>query len=152
MAGKDDALISPCGLYCGVCAVFIAHRDGNEKFKRRLAKFYGVEPEQVHCEGCRGPQEALFSYCRTCPIRTCAAEKGLSGCHRCSEFPCVHIEAVELPVGKRVMLRAVPRRREVDDLRWAREEEERYRCPECGCPQFRGASRCRKCGIDLDLD
>jgi hypothetical protein len=27
---------SPCGLYCGVCAIDIAHRDKNEKFKERL--------------------------------------------------------------------------------------------------------------------
>ena len=26
-------LISPCGLYCGVCAIYIAHRDNNHKFK-----------------------------------------------------------------------------------------------------------------------
>ena len=31
---------SPCGLYCGVCAIFIAHRDNNRKFKERLAGLY----------------------------------------------------------------------------------------------------------------
>ncbi|MGD8368737.1 MAG: DUF3795 domain-containing protein [Desulfobacterales bacterium] len=152
MTEPNEALLSPCGLYCGVCAVFIAHRDGNEKFKQGLAKFYGVEPDQVRCEGCRGPEEILFSYCRTCPIRSCATEKGLDGCHRCAEFPCAHIAAVELPVGKQVMLRAVPRRREIGDRRWAREEEERYRCPACSKPLFRGARRCRNCGTDVDLD
>jgi hypothetical protein len=32
--------ISPCGLYCGVCAIYIAHRDNNHKFKdkRKLKK------------------------------------------------------------------------------------------------------------------
>ena len=33
-------LISPCGLYCGVCAIYIAHRDNNEKFKERLVGLY----------------------------------------------------------------------------------------------------------------
>ena len=33
-------LIAPCGLYCGVCAIYIAHRDNNEKFKRRLLNLY----------------------------------------------------------------------------------------------------------------
>ncbi len=28
--------VSPCGLYCGVCAIHIAHRDNNEKFKKTL--------------------------------------------------------------------------------------------------------------------
>ncbi|HMA86582.1 MAG TPA: DUF3795 domain-containing protein [Desulfosalsimonadaceae bacterium] len=25
--------MAPCGLYCGACAVYIATRDNNEKFK-----------------------------------------------------------------------------------------------------------------------
>jgi hypothetical protein len=32
--------ISPCGLYCGVCAIHIAHRSNNEKFKQRLVNLY----------------------------------------------------------------------------------------------------------------
>ncbi len=32
--GKE--LLAPCGLYCGVCGVYIAHRDNNIKFKERL--------------------------------------------------------------------------------------------------------------------
>jgi len=28
-------LVSPCGLYCGVCAIYIAHRENNQKFKER---------------------------------------------------------------------------------------------------------------------
>ncbi len=29
--------LAPCGLYCGVCAIYIAHRDNNQKFKELLA-------------------------------------------------------------------------------------------------------------------
>ena len=36
-------LISPCGLYCGVCAIYIAHRDNNHKFKERLVDLYKGE-------------------------------------------------------------------------------------------------------------
>jgi len=32
--------ISPGGLYCGVCAIYIAHRDNNQKFKERLVNVY----------------------------------------------------------------------------------------------------------------
>ena len=28
---KDKNLMAPCGLYCGVCGVYIATRDKNEK-------------------------------------------------------------------------------------------------------------------------
>ena len=39
--------IAPCGLYCGVCAIYIAHRDNNKKFKARLVNLYkGNVPEK----------------------------------------------------------------------------------------------------------
>ena len=31
-------LIAPCGLYCGVCAIFIAHRDNNETWLCTILK------------------------------------------------------------------------------------------------------------------
>ena len=31
---------SPCGLYCGVCAIYIAHRDNNQKLKEGLVRLY----------------------------------------------------------------------------------------------------------------
>lgn len=36
-------LVAPCGLYCGVCAIYIAHRDNNKKFKERLVNLYKAE-------------------------------------------------------------------------------------------------------------
>ena len=32
--------ISPCGFYCGVCNIYIAHREANQKFKERLSCQY----------------------------------------------------------------------------------------------------------------
>ena len=65
MATNPD-LISPCGLYCGVCAIYIAHRDNNIKLKERLVNLYkggtpgkGTLPnsealsvEDIRCRGC----------------------------------------------------------------------------------------------------
>ena len=31
---------SPCGLYCGVCAIYMAHRDNNQKLKEGLVRLY----------------------------------------------------------------------------------------------------------------
>ena len=36
-------LMAPCGLYCGTCGVFIATRDGNEKFKSVMGKLFLIE-------------------------------------------------------------------------------------------------------------
>lgn len=147
----EKELLAPCGLYCGVCAVLIAHRDGNEKFKERLLGVYGLgSTEEVRCKGCLSDDR--FLYCEVCPIRDCCERKGLEGCHQCGDWPCSFIEDFPLPVGKKVMLRAVPAWRELGTERWVESEEARYRCPSCGYKLFRGAKRCRSCGESVDVD
>jgi hypothetical protein len=56
------------------------------------------------------------------------------------------------PVGKKVILRAVPQWREMGTEQWVAAEEKRYHCPECGDPLFRGAKICRGCKILVDQD
>ncbi len=156
--------LSPCGLYCGVCAVYIAHRDGNEKFKERLVNLYGgkaadkgtlpggsgLSVEDIRCRGCLSDEQFLF--CRHCDIKNCTKEKGYSGCHQCPEFPCQLIENFPMAVGKKVILRAIPYWREFGTEKWVRDEEARYVCPACGHKVFRGAMRCNRCKTELDLD
>jgi predicted RNA-binding Zn-ribbon protein involved in translation (DUF1610 family) len=141
---------APCGLYCGVCGILIAHRDGNLKFKERLTQVYGVGVEDIRCSGCLSDDP--FVYCRTCPIKLCTVEKGIEGCHECDDFPCQLIEDFPLPVGRKVILRAIPTWRSLGTERWMEEEEKRYLCPSCGYALFRGAKRCRNCGQPVDLD
>jgi predicted RNA-binding Zn-ribbon protein involved in translation (DUF1610 family) len=143
-------LAAPCGLYCGVCGIYIAHRDGNVKFKERLTQVYGVGVDDIRCRGCLSDEP--FAYCRTCPIKSCTAEKGIEGCHQCADFPCRLIEDFPLPVGKKVILRAIPTWRDLGTERWMEEEEKRYYCPACGYVLFRGAKRCRSCKEPVDLD
>ncbi|OQX24765.1 MAG: hypothetical protein BWK80_19065, partial [Desulfobacteraceae bacterium IS3] len=121
---------SPCGLYCGVCAIYMAHRDNNLKLKERLVQLYSgkisgkgvlpggenLSPEDIRCEGCLSGER--FFHCRQCAIRNCAIEKGYEGCHQCGEFPCRHIDEFPMTVGKKVILRAVPYRREVGTEKW----------------------------------
>jgi hypothetical protein len=154
----NPKLISPCGNYCGVCGVFIATRDNHDKFKEALASvFKGTLPggenltaKDIHCEGCLSDQP--FYYCKSCPIRDCTRSRGYEGCHQCSDYPCQFIEDFPMTVGKRVILRAIPHRREVGTEQWVLDEEARYHCPECGQGLFRGAKRCNKCRTAVDLD
>ena len=143
-------LAAPCGLYCGVCGVYIAHRDNNAKFKERLTTVYNVGIEEIKCKGCLSDE--LFVFCQTCSIRSCTIEKGIEGCHQCGDFPCRSIEDFPLPVGKKVILRGVPAWRELGTETWMEEEEKRYYCPHCGYKLFRGAQRCRQCRQPVDID
>jgi len=148
MVNKD--LLAPCGLYCGVCGILIAHRDNNSKFKELLAGFYGVLPEEIACKGCLS--EERFKFCEQCLIRSCIHEKHYEGCHQCGDFPCDLIHNFPVPVGKKVILRAIPTRQELGTEKWVEQEELRYHCPHCGSGLFRGAKRCRNCKEPVDLD
>ena len=152
---RNRDLMAPCGLYCGTCGVYIATRDGNEKFKGVLGKLYGSKPEETECRGCMQPDppEKLYGFCTTCRIRACVRSKAYYSCHQCEDWPCTMIQQFPLATGVQVMTRAVPLWREkVTDLgdeegsvEWARSECERYHCSSCGEPLFRGAQRCRAC-------
>ncbi len=150
--------LAPCGLYCGVCGVYIATRDNNSGFMERLLGVYrsamtGLERltiEDLACDGCRGTKKSVF--CSACAIRDCVEAKGYEGCHQCADFPCRHIDEFPVPVGKRVILRAIPYWREHGTERWVRDEEARYHCPSCGGALFRGAKRCRACKAPVDVD
>lgn len=160
----NSALVSPCGLYCGVCAIYIASRDNNTRLKERLASLYrgetpgkGTLPNSenltaadIHCGGCLS--DDLFMHCRQCDIRACAEKKGCGGCHECDDFPCAFIDHFPMTVGKRVIMRSVPYRREVGTEKWVEDEQTRYVCPQCGNKVFRGAMRCNRCKAELDLD
>ncbi len=164
MMEVNPDLVAPCGLYCGVCAIYMAHRDGNQKLKERLVGLYqgripgkgvlpkaeGLTADDIRCRGCLSDE--LFMYCQQCEIRACTKAKGYTGCHQCHDFPCSHVEDFPMAVGKKVILRAIPYWREVGTEKWIRDEEARYICPQCGNRAFRGAVRCNKCKSDLDLD
>ncbi|MFX1297148.1 MAG: DUF3795 domain-containing protein [Promethearchaeota archaeon] len=156
MVEVQKELLAPCGLYCGVCAIYIADKANNLKFKQRLVDVYkpiSKTVADIKCSGCLSEnQEKIFGYCQTCPIRDCVKNKGIEGCHQCDDFPCKFINNFPIPVGKKVILRAIPTWREFGTKKYVEEEEKRYHCPNCGNPLFRGVKRCNTCKISVDVD
>jgi hypothetical protein len=152
---RNTDLMAPCGLYCGACGVYIATRDNNEKFKAVMGNLYGTRPEETACLGCmqQEPAKKLYGYCSVCTIRDCVRSKGLYSCHQCEAWPCEKIDNFGFATGKKVMKDTIPLWREKvaalgdtqGSVAWARSVCERYHCPSCGSPLFRGAQRCRAC-------
>lgn len=154
MARIKKELLAPCGLYCGVCAIYIAYRDNNPKFKQALLKISGPfakKVEDIQCTGCLS-DGIIFKFCETCPIKSCSKEKEIEGCHQCDEFPCEMIERFPIPVGKKVILQDIPAWRKLGTEKWVEEIEKRYHCPNCGNSLFRGAKHCNKCKAAVDVD
>jgi len=147
-------LLAPCGLYCGVCSIYIAHRDNNVRFKEKLLpvyKAFAKDIDDISCTGCLS-DGIVFPVCRVCSIKKCTKEKGIEGCHQCDDFPCKFINNFPVRVAKKVMQRTIPHWREVGANQFVEDEEKRYICPNCANPLFRGAKRCNKCKTEVDLD
>ena len=151
---KKD-LLSPCGLYCGVCRVYVAHKDNDIKFKKELFTFYKAygakSVEDMACTGCLS-DGIHFPFCRSCTIKDCVKDKEIEGCHQCTEFPCEIIAKWPSKPGKEIILHAIPAWRELGTERWVETVEKRYQCPECGKQLFRGVTNCIKCNAPVDLD
>jgi hypothetical protein len=156
---RNKDLMAPCGLYCGACGIYIATRDGNDRFKAILGELYGTKPEDTECYGCMqtDPPKRMYAYCKICKIRDCIRSRGYFSCHQCKEWPCDRIDNFIVATGVRVMKRAIPFWRakvaelgeEEGSVEWARSECNRYHCPACGNPLFRGAQQCRSCKKQL---
>jgi hypothetical protein len=101
-------LITPCGLYCGVCPLYKARTD--EALRGKIAGAMGIPVESVFlCPGCRPlkgecPQAGGDPVCET---YACAERKGVRYCYECADFPCLKLapcadRARELPHNAKV--------------------------------------------------
>ena len=141
-------LLAPCGLYCGVCAIYYADKHNNEKMKEKLAKVYFNTPDQIKCDGCLSENKYIF--CQSCSIRRCVKKKEFSGCHECSEFPCRKINKFPFELAKQYMLKSIPARKERTDAEWVKWEENNWTCKNCGALALRGAKRCPECKTEME--
>lgn len=155
MGDVKKELLAPCGLYCGVCSVYIADRDNDLNFKIELLpifKTWGAKSvNDIACTGCLS-NDIKFPFCRSCSIKECVKDKKIEGCQQCDDFPCKIIASWPSSEGKEIMLQEIPSWRELGTEKWVRIVEKKYQCPECGKQLFRGAKKCIKCKAVVDLD
>jgi hypothetical protein len=62
------------------------------------------------------------------------------------------IDEFPIPVGKKVILRAIPYWKEFGTEKWMADEERCYKCPQCGTMFFCGAQRCNRCKTAVNVD
>ena len=77
MVEVKQELLAPCGLYCGVCSIYIAHRDNSMKFKQVLFpvyKAFAKTVDEIACTGCLS-DGIVFPACKACSIKKCCSEK-----------------------------------------------------------------------------
>ncbi len=152
---ENESLLSPCGLYCGVCGIYVATRDGNEELRQKLSKLYGTRVVKTVCKGCMQPEpvECRFPLCSSCAIRTCVKGKCLQSCAECDAYPCDKVSSFPFPVARQFMLETIPfwsalqkkLGTKTGNRAFAKAQLERFACQKCGKTLFRGATFCKGC-------
>lgn len=155
MDPNKTSLAGICGIYCGDCPSYLAPRQGDSARLEEMARDQGREVEEVVCQGCLSNRVAAA--CRGCAagFRDCAAEKGVTWCFQCAEFPCDRLRDF-IPV--HVVNGIVHHRRIVENLEfmresgveaWVEREDAAGRCSHCGRRVYWSALNCPHCGSDL---
>jgi hypothetical protein len=127
----DAELAAPCGLNCGACRAFVRARDP--------------------CPGCRGGDANKPKGRLACAIKNCGelAAGGHRFCVSCAGFPCA--ELLRLDKRYRTTYGVAPianliRIRDHGIESFVAEENEAWRCRECGTRLCMHRPRCDACG------
>lgn len=149
-----------CGQYCGACDVYrLAEKarqdDVKAKWEEMPERFRKMLREtDVSCRGCKS--DVLFAGCRKCPILRCAQRKGVDSCALCARYPCFYFWIMDLFVRWRKLDVKLPhtsaRRPNLEFIRkngldrFRAEQEQKWRCPQCGGPLSWYLEACVACG------
>lgn len=87
-----EAILARCGYRCDLCLAFRANVEADPLNQQRLSDgwfiYFGfrIPPEKIICDGCLSVGTPTID--QGCPVRPCAAEKGLASCADCAEYIC----------------------------------------------------------------
>ena len=91
---KTDAekIVGICGIYCGTCPSYLAYRKNDTVMLEEMSQERGQSVEEMRCEGCLSNKVAAD--CVDCHpgFRRCAAEKQVTHCFTCDDFPCKRLK------------------------------------------------------------
>lgn len=130
----EEIMLAPCGMNCAVCY-----------------KHVGAKKHAKPCEGCLKGDVGKTERCRTCKIKTCAGEKGLTRCFECTDFPCQRIKNLDKSYRKRYNTSLVENgltAKEKGVENFLASDKEKWTCLDCGGAFSLHDGICSECGGD----
>ncbi len=86
---RDAAqLVGICGLHCGTCSYYLAHREDDTGELERISRAHRIPISEARCDGCLS--DRVMPHCADCRhgFQRCAADKEVTWCFQCLDFPC----------------------------------------------------------------
>jgi hypothetical protein len=115
----SEDLIAPCGMNCRICVGYFGYTMAGKKRKMRCV---GCNPSGKSCA-------FLKKYCNK------LTKKEVNYCYECSDFPCIHLEKIDNTYRERYDMSIIENLKFIRDKGlndFLEQQEEKYRCPECG--------------------
>jgi hypothetical protein len=117
-----------------------------ERLEQAAREVFHYQPEEIRCEGGRGPPDRHWS--PECPILACTRERGVTFCPECASFPCDDLSAFSVD-HRDIPVANLRRLAEVGLQAWLAEQEYHWRRPGYGKPVNIYSDTCRACGSEL---
>jgi len=129
-----EELIAPCGMNCGICIGYL--RDKNK------------------CPGCRKMDKNKPEYCRKCIIMHCEILKKnkMKFCSdKCEKFPCKRLKNLDKRYKGKYHMSMLENLENIEKFgirEFVNNEQERWKCPECGGIISCHRDKCLSCGFE----
>jgi Protein of unknown function (DUF3795) len=130
-AATYSVLIAPCGMDCRLCRAYAR--------------------ERKPCPGCRKSDGPKSKACVTCSIKNCGmlAGQGLRFCFGCDEFPCTRLKHLDMRYRSKYGMSMIENLLDIKSagiLEFVKNENEKWRCLQCGGILCVHKPRCPSCG------
>ena len=135
---KNENLVAPCGMNCGICSGYLAETHDIKKQGVRM----------TYCRGCRPRNKNCAFLKKRCRL---LSEGTVNFCYECPQFPCDQLKAIDKRYRERYhmsMLENLSFIREHGIDGFLKKEEEKWQCPDCGGTICCHNGICFDCGVE----
>lgn len=130
----ETVMFAPCGMNCLVCYKHCNHK----------------KP----CGGCLKSDRGKPEHCRKCRIKDCTAEKNITYCYECTDYPCKKIKSLEKSYNSRYQTSLVKNSTVVKEYgieTLLEQHREKYKCPDCGGIISLHDAECSECQYKMRI-
>ena len=131
MQNRDETLIAPCGMNCGLCIGFLRKKNT--------------------CVGCWFEDGYKGSYCKSCIIRNCEqiAANSSGFCYDCAQYPCKRLRQLDKRYRTKYHMSMIENLESIKTIgldAFVAQNNQKWTCPDCGARLSVHRKKCLKCG------
>ena len=133
----NENLIAPCGMNCAICSAYLAYR-------------YDVKSKGIkmpYCAGCRPRDKKCAFLKKRCELLLLGK---VDYCYECGDFPCERLEHIDKGYRAKYRMSVIENLEYIKEhgiKRFLGEQEDRWKCPECGAVICCHNGVCFDCGL-----